>query len=308
MAPSDKKHEHCCRKGIDHLVKCSGNAFSDDRPTLSRDDARMLTEKMKCASYLGGGTFGTAFETVSGDVVKFIPQRNSKGHLPCDATHEFKMHRRFARKDLAWRPHGIRNFTLSPQDQEGSENASTRISAISMPKVDSTLDRLLQNGGAPQSETRAASLGAALARLVRDSLAAGLVHHDAKCNNIGISDDGEVRFIDFGRAFDEDTLRQMGASRRRAERAVRLGAAIDAWRFQDSVTRRLLRSCGESYCARLKEAIVGPLRSVSLKLLMEEKVFPTDFAPDASWWEDEKVFETLKGTFSDHLRCALPKR
>jgi len=268
----------------------------------------MLTEKMKCDSFLGGGTFGTAFETVSGDVVKFIPQRNSKGHLPCDATHEFKMHRRFARKGLAWRPRAIQNFELSPQDQEGSENASARISAISMPKVDSTLDRLFQIGGAPQSETHAVSLGSALARLVEDSLAAGLVHHDAKCNNIGISDDGEVRFIDFGRAFDEDTLRQMGASRRRAERAVRLGAAMDAWRFQDSVMRRLLRSCGETYCVRMKEAIVGPLRAVSLKLLMEEKVFPADFVPDAPWWGDEKVFETLKDAFSDRLKRALPKR
>jgi len=293
-----------CQKGVDHLLKCSRNAHPEARRGMREEDAWLLLEKMHCETFLGGGTFGTAFETGAGDVVKFIPQRRSKGRLPCSASQECKMQKKFAGRGLAWPPLGLRHFSHNAEENVTGEEPLS-FSALRMPKVTATLDKVLHGQDAPRSAVQAAALGASLARLVSDALAAGMVHHDAKCNNVGISDDGDVRFIDFGRSFDRATLDIMGATRRRAERAVRLGAALDAWRLQDSVTRRLLGGeSGDNFC----DGLVGPLRYTALTLLKEEKAIPEDFFPDASWWRDQKVFAILKETFSSHLKRLSGRR
>ena len=293
-----------CQKGVDHLLKCSRAAHPDARWRMKEEDAWLLLEKLECETFLGGGTFGTAFETGSGDVVKFIPQRRSKGRLPCGASQEFKMQKQFASRGLAWAPLDLRHFShIAKENAAGEEPRS--FSALRMPKVTATLDKVLHRQDAPWSADHAAVLGASLDRLVSDALAAGMVHHDAKCNNVGISDDGDVRFIDFGRSFDRATLDRMGATRRRAERAVRLGAALDAWRLQDSVIRRLGRGeSGDNFC----DGLVGPLRYTALTLLKEEKAVPEDFFPDAPWWRDQKVFAILKETFSSHLKRLSGRR
>jgi hypothetical protein len=280
------------------MMKCSKNAHPDARREMSEEDARLLLEKMDCVAYLGGGTFGTAFETGAGDVVKFIPQRRSKGRLPCNASQEFSMQRKFARRGLAWAPLGLRHFSYNAEEKTADDEERS-FSALRMPKVTSTLDKLLHGDGAPRNAAHAAALGASLARLVSDALAAGMVHHDAKCNNVGVSDEGVLRFIDFGRSFDEPTLNRMGATSRRAERVVRLGAALDAWRLQDSVTRRMLwQDPGEDFC----DALIRPLRTVALTLLKKARAVSEDFFPDALWWKNQKVFANLKETLSSHLK------
>jgi len=267
----------------------------------------MLLEKMDCVFFLGGGTFGAAFETRSGTVVKFIPQRKPKGHLPFNATQEFKMHRRFARHDLGWRPHRLRHFRSIVEEEVGvdDDHSSLGLDIICMPKVSSTLDKMLQSKSMQMNESKAIDLGLSLVNLINKALALGMVHHDAKCNNIGISEDGSIRFIDFGRAFDVATLKELGISRKRSEKVLRLAAAVDAWRFQDSVNRLILRELDDDSCSRLRHLIVDPLRTLSLKLLTEQKSIPVEFVPDATWWQDGKVFDDLKKSFSFCLKKHL---
>jgi len=221
------------------------------------------------------------------------------------------MQKKFARRGLAWAPLGLHQFMYENEEGAADKEGRTaaRVDAIRMPRVNSTLDKALQGKGALGTASHAASLGASLARLVSNALAAGMVHHDAKCNNIGVADDGTVRFIDFGRSFDERTLRKMGASRKAAERALGLGAALDAWRLQDSVARRMMPHVPEEESGEsLRNAVVGPLRAIAATLLKHEEAIPHDLNPDAAWWLNQRVFEDLKAIFSSHLKCLAGRR
>ena len=299
------------QKGIHHLIKCADNAFPPSHPGLSKEDAELLLERMDCVSFLGGGTFGAVFETTSGGVVKFIPRRQSNGKLPCNATQEFKMHKRFARRGLTFPPHSLRHFQLNTQEgitEDESDDARSWVGldAIFMPKVSSTLDKMLRDGAMLKTESQAVSLGASLAGILGDALSAGMVHHDAKCNNVGVSEDGSVRFIDFGRAFDERTLRNIGLSDKKTKKVLRIGAALDAWRLLNSVARCILRNFSDEACGmHLCDIVVGPLKAVSLQLLKEQKVITKDTTPEDAWWKNEEAFKDLKTKFSSCLEPHL---
>lgn len=299
-------HDASTQKGLEHLIKCAKEAFPSSHPGLSKEDATLLIKRMDCVSYLGGGTFGSVFETSSpvGEVVKFIPRRTSKSKLPCDAAQEFKMQKRFARHGLAWAPRDLRHFQLSGNLEQAEPWVG--LDVIRMEKVASTLDKTFRDGYALRFTEEASSLGKSMAKLVSEALVGGLVHHDAKCNNIGVSKDGDLRFIDFGRAFDEKALKSIGLSRKKINKALRLGAAIDAWRFQESVSRWLLRVMSKEAHARLFDFVVGPLRDFALDILKEDTIVPGDFLPPNAWWTDEEVFKTLKASFSSCIR--VPRR
>jgi len=291
-------------KGLEHLLKCSKAAASRDRGELSREDARLLLEKLDCVAFLGGGTFGAVFETGSGQAAKFIPGRRSRGLLPSGGRQEFRTHRAFARSGLASQPSLFHHF------QSNATPLSAEVSVVGMPKIFGTLDDRLQARAFVRSPSEAPALGARLARLLSAALAAGLVHHDAKCNNISVSADGaEVRFIDFGRAFSERDLHWLGAAPEEADHALRLGAALDAWRLQESVSRRLERATLGRWSECQKEAFLEPLRALALRLLKSCRVVPETCQPTgAAWWEDAERFQKLKTAFSEHLRRVSLKR
>ena len=292
-------------KGLDHLLKCSKAAASRGHRELVPEDARLLLEKLRCVAFLGGGTFGAVFETASGQAVKLIPQRKSQGLLPTGAHQEFLMQKAFARHGLASRPSAFQQFQCS-EAVEGPD-APAEVGALSMPKISWTLDRRLQAGSL--SPSVAANFGARLVRLLAVARGAGLVHNDAKCNNISVSSDtADVRFIDFGRAFDAHDLQSLGVGVESATKAVCLGTALDAWRLQESLSRLLDRAPEVQWSAQQKAAVLEPLQTLALRLLKRCHIVPKVHQPDVAWWRDAEEFQKLKAAFSKYLHEIWKKK
>lgn len=291
-------------KGLDHLLKCSQNATSRGHCALALEDARLLLHKLRCVAFLGGGTFGAVFETTSGQAVKFVPQRRSQSLLPSGAQQEFHMHKAFASCGLASRPSAFQHFQSSVAATSGTRQLPAEISALCMPKIAWTLDSRLQVGDI--SPSLAADLGRRLVRLLAAARAAGLVHHDAKCNNLSASADlADLHFIDFGRAFDERDLLELGVGTADAAELVCLGTALDAWRLQESLFRKLDRIAEGKWTADEKAAVMAPLQAFALKLLKKCRAVAKASQPVAAWWQDAAVFQNLKSKFAKHLQQSL---
>jgi hypothetical protein len=283
--------------GLKHLLKCSEVAASHGQSQLTPEDAWLLLEKLRCVAFLGGGSFGTVFETAAGLAVKLIPRRKSLGIRQVGAQHEFHMQKAFARRGLALQPCAFQRFRCS---EAGEEDASAEIGALSMPKIAWTLDRCLQAGGLRPSS--ATSIGTRLVHLLTAACAAGLVHNDAKCNNVSVSMDAmDMHFIDFGRAFDVRDLSLLGAGGDSATEAIRLGTALDAWRLQASLSRLLDRAPKVEWPAPQKAAVLEPLQALALRLLKECCLVPKTSQPSTAWWRDDRKFQELKTTLSKSL-------
>ena len=284
--------------GLMHLLKCSEVAASHGQSQLPPEDARLLLEKLRCIAFLGGGTFGAVFETAAGLAVKLIPRRKSLGVLQLGAQHEFHMQKAFARCGLASQPCAFQRFRCSEARDAG---AAAEVGALSMPKIAWTLDRCLQAGGLRPSS--AASIGARLVHLLTGACTAGLVHNDAKCNNVSVSMDAmDMHFIDFGRAFDVRNLLLLGVGEESANEAIRLGTALDAWRLQGSLSRLLDRAPKVEWSALQKAAVLEPLQALALRLLKECCLVPKTSQPSMAWWRDNEKFQELKKTLSKSLR------
>lgn len=258
--------------GADHLVRCCQRAL---RGEFTQSDAELMMNKLGCSSFVGGGTFGAVFASEPRHVVKICAHRPGSRVLPAGARHEFQMQRAFALQGLADAPLWLRRFQLrAPDIEDGVE-----LSAMCMQRLRTTLDRHLAE--APER------VGPALAQLLRRAAAAGLVHNDAKCNNIGVAASGELLFIDFGRSFDACALRDLGHSPEAVPQLVALGSALDAWRLQASLGR-CFQKCGVP--DKIEEEI-RPLRELGRGLLNRAGVDP----PSDLW--ERRAFEELQQRF-----------
>jgi len=302
---------------VDHLIKCAARALTDDQEALAREDVLLLTKRMRCARFLNGGTFGAVFEQHQRkggspderSAVKFFAARPSpRPPLPRDPAHEFKMQKRFARIGVAWRPLRMKLFQLRGASGEAGEGRC-EIGAIVMPFVHDTLDRVLQRESNRWSASELEERGARLASLLQAALGKGLVHNDAKCNNIGITPTGEPRLIDFGRSFDDKTLRGLGYTAGHTKKVLDLGTALDAWKLQDSVRRwsdRASPPCGLGQPAgsdvRRRSALLEPLQELCLLLLRKQKVLATGTVVSTTWWSDKDTCKTLKEALNFELQ------
>ena len=219
--------------------------------------AAVLKPFGEVSAFLGGGRYGSVFETTARGrrvAVKLVPSRGPRSSsTPPFAGRTLLEERdaqaRFAAAGLAWPPLALRNGASCSRSAawllDGADLSSLarrNVAALLMPRVAGTLERLLSDAG------RREELGGRLAALLRSARDAGLAHGDLKCNNVGfaLGPRGllDVRFIDFGRALLAEDLRDLGLSRRAAARALDLATAADARRLTASMRRHEARAGG----------------------------------------------------------------
>jgi hypothetical protein len=303
-------------RGIDHIVTSAMKTLSSDGPGIAREDVRRLLDRLNCTGYINGGTFGSVFSvlprTPGGDderVVKIVPGDSHKGLVPSGALREYKLQKLFAKVDLAWRPHKFRTFEVglgSRSDEASPPPASLKMHVISMPRIPQIFDHVLRTNVGRWETTSCKAIGRDLAVLLQTALDRGLVHCDAKCNNIGITRSGTLRFLDFGKSFDRKLLKNKGYSKEAVEEALRLGTAWDAWRLLCSVVRCVrtaLRREDEERVSAVITHIAESLRTLCVTLAPKHaRLQLSSISLEGDAFDGRSMSDTLRNALLATLR------
>ena len=227
-----------------------------------------LLDEHRADAALGRGTYGCVFRGAWRGrpvALKFVACVPSSLRSLGSPLHEYRLNQAFAEHDLAWAPLGLSNRRAATGRNLASDPeraVSANVAVLRLKLLAGTLDKAV----ASDPELRRPELGRALLSLVRTAYERGLVHGDAKANNVGVERSGggalvDLRFIDFGRSL---SLRELAlrSGREVASEVLRLCAAGDALRLAQSC-RSLLERTG----AGDAEGIPRPLEDFAASLL-----------------------------------------
>lgn len=190
--------------------------------------------------HLGSGSYGCVYagmwlgRPAAFKFVAFVPTSSLGTCSPLD---EHLLNAEFAAVGAAWAPLALLNKSAASGrglSVRFAKGARRNVAVLVQQLLPETLDVLLRRR---RVDDRA--LGEALVKLLRLAHDSGLVHNDAKCNNIGAvhSPAGtDLRFIDFGRALSRARL-VPAIGQCNADRALQLATLEDCNRLAGSVGR-----------------------------------------------------------------------
>jgi len=217
-----------------------------DAALPSAEAVSRLLEGHGATRALGRGTYGCVYRGVwrgSPVALKFVACVPSLLGSMSGPLHEYRLNQAFSEHALAWAPLDLRNRRAAAGIRLASDPEQAVVSNVAVLRLKllpGTLDRAV----AKDPRLLRPELGRALLSLVKRAYELGLVHGDAKANNIGVSrcaegEEVDLRFIDFGRSLSLRDL-ELRAGREVAGEVLRLCAAADAQRLAQSC-RTLLR-------------------------------------------------------------------